>query len=65
MKRLFLALNVMCFAFIVVDAQQVEGENFELKSPYSAVYTHLYNLQSDAYNPEISKKFHLCCQSYF
>ncbi|MFT5832775.1 MAG: MscS family membrane protein [Cognaticolwellia sp.] len=56
MKRLFLALNVMCFAFIVVDAQQVEGENFELKSPYSAVYTHLYNLQSDAYNPEISKK---------
>lgn len=54
MKRLLIILSVLCVSILNVKGQEL-GENFELGSPYSAVYTHLYNLQSDSYNPEIAK----------
>jgi MscS family membrane protein len=54
MKRLLIILSVLCVSILNVKGQEGD-ENFELKSPYSTVYTHLYNLQSDSYNPEIAK----------
>jgi MscS family membrane protein len=54
MKRLLILLSVLCVGILNVRGQEVD-ENFELKSPYSTVYTHLYNLQSGSYNPEIAK----------
>lgn len=54
MKRLLIILTVFCAGILTVNGQKLE-ENFELKSPYSTIYTHLYNLQSDSYNPKIAK----------
>lgn len=54
MKRLLIILILFCVGNLSIKGQNLE-ENFELKSPYSTVYTHLYNLQSDSYNPNLAK----------
>ncbi|MFT5620941.1 MAG: MscS family membrane protein [Flavobacteriaceae bacterium] len=49
MKQIFIALFTLCLTASLVTAQN-------LSSPYEAIYTHLYNLQKDSYNPEISQQ---------
>ncbi len=63
-SRLFLLICIACFIVLpdgfsqtntaVVDTTIISG--YDLSSPYSTIYTHLYFLQDDSYFPEISAR---------
>jgi MscS family membrane protein len=42
--------------FLSADSTAQESPEYDLSSPYSAIYTHLFFLQNDSYQPEVAAR---------
>lgn len=55
MKKIIVFLFTIC-AFCQIIAQTAEGPDVTLKTPYNTIYSHLYYLQPDSYQPQEAAK---------